>query len=85
MAKQAKKSKKQGRNAKSGQNAAYQREDRHTKSHVRRIKAHIARYAVRTGKPQVDSVKRKRSLIANGDQVAIQALAKYNKRLGVFV
>ena len=33
-----------GRNLKSGQNLAYKAENRHGKSHIRRIRAHITRY-----------------------------------------
>lgn len=41
-----KKSAKWDRQRKSGQNLAYKQENRHTKSHVNRMKKHIAKYGV---------------------------------------
>ena len=41
-----KKGRKVGRNIKSGQNLAYKQENRHGKSHVRRMKKHIAKNGV---------------------------------------
>lgn len=38
------KSTKAGRNKKSGQNLKYFNENRHTKSHIRRIKKHLLRF-----------------------------------------
>ena len=80
-AKKTKKGRKHGRNTKSGQNIAYKREARHEKSHVRRILKHLKRYGERT-QVQVDNSRRKRSLQANGDQVALQALARYKLKAG---
>ena len=80
-AKKTKKGRKHGRNTKSGANIAYKREARHEKSHVRRVQRHIARYSARI-KEQVDHPRRKRSLQANGDQVALQALARYKLKSG---
>jgi len=44
MAKSQNKSSKIGRQKKSGQNLRYFNEDRHTKSHIRRIKKHLLRF-----------------------------------------
>ncbi len=44
MAGQKQKNRKLGRQKKSGQNAKYINENRHAKSHVRRITKHLARY-----------------------------------------
>ncbi len=83
-AKKTKKGRKYGRNSKSGQNAAYICEQRSDKSHLARINKHLARYGERK-KPQVDHPKRKRSLQANSDQVALQARKNYLSRLGVSI
>ena len=44
MAKSQNKSSKIGRQKKSGQNLRYFNEDRHAKSHIRRIKRHLSRF-----------------------------------------
>jgi hypothetical protein len=41
---QKQKNSKQGRNKKSGQNAMYINENRHEKSHIRRIKKHLTHF-----------------------------------------
>ena len=79
-AKKTKKQRKHGRGKRGVQNLQYKGERRHVKAHIKRIERHIARYGKRKTE-QKDNPKRKRSLQANGDQKAIQALAYYRGKL----
>jgi hypothetical protein len=49
---QSKKQRKHGRNVKSPHNMRYKNENRHEKSHIRRIKKHLKRYGA-NGKDKV--------------------------------
>lgn len=74
MPAKVKNQKKYGRNRKSGQNLKYLNENRHCKSHVRRIKRHVQRYGFRIGDP----IGR-----ASRDVCARSALLAYAEKLGL--
>lgn len=72
---QQKPSKKHGRNKKSGQNLIYRNELRHEKSHVRRIRKHIARY----GSADVAAVE---SLLRLSEPLGLHAVRSAKEFIG---
>jgi hypothetical protein len=68
---------------KKGQMLAYANEQRHEKSHIKRILRHLARYGERT-MAQKDHPRRKRPLVSKGDRVAEEALKRYRAAVGIY-